>query len=869
LKIGRTIPPAAAPVSARDLFRGVSGLFGDRYLGKIENEIREYFGSDFVFLVSSGRAALVLILKGLSSLQPRKKVLIPAYTCYSVASAVVHAGLEIALCDVDPETMDFDYAQLERLADRDTLCIMSTHLFGIPSDVDRTRAICRQNGIFLVEDAAQAMGVEIAGRMLGTAGDVGFFSLGRGKNITCGSGGIILTSSKEIGESIREYHRESGKEPAGEVFQGIVEAFFMKIFLNPLLYWFPKGLPFLGIGETKFNPVFPVYRLNNFKAGILGSWQERMEEYNKGRIIIGRQYKDALGLRKGRKIYSGDIPYLRFPVYANAPEAKTRACELYGALGVSPMYPDSVNRIDDLRDEFGEARFPGAERIAQRLMTLPTHVIVRERDRDRICHAIQPHCGPCEGERTVHLSRQAGSRTAMAAIPEICDTLKRDVIVSPHDPGIARRFIEEYEKRRVVDNDLQAIYLKLKYFHDPCKYKYLNLIGNLYMESRKPYLAALCFLESVRVHPAQPEIYRKYEGIRDCLQPVPYRDAAEHETLVSVIMGTYNRSTEIIESVDSVLRQTEQDFELIVINDGGEVDVENLLRHRNSPKIKYHKLRENMGHAAVLNEGVRTSKGRFIAYLDDDDVYYPDHLQRLLNALRQGGGKIAYSNTKMVSGSLADGYFRADDIKGFWNVEYDKNKLIANNFISNLSVLHEKSVFSEIGLFVEDLRVVMDWELWLRASLKYDFSHVDAYTGEYRFKAGNITTTNRLLMDFYTKLVRNYYLYYRGLVAKLEYFLRQGMTEAARKVYSDIRDGYKGYFKSPDSSEELLKFSLYYHDNAFTNEIAIDFFNRDTRRYLRYVNDSKRFGLLVPVSHLIPQKVVKVVRKRLEQNHLK
>ena len=81
----------------------------------------------------------------------------------------------------------------------------------------------------------------------------------------------------------------------------------------------------------------------------------------------------------------------------------------------------------------------------------------------------------------------------MANIPDLRDTLMRDAIVAPHDPGNAKRFISEYEKRPVEDNDLQSIYLKLKYFHDPDKHKYLNRIGNLYLESRKPYLAALCF----------------------------------------------------------------------------------------------------------------------------------------------------------------------------------------------------------------------------------------------------------------------------------------------------------------------------------------------------------------------------------------
>lgn len=399
MKISRTIPPAAAPISARDLFRGISGGSGGANSEKIVKEIRAYFGTESVFLVSSGKAALTLILKGLSSIRSRKKVLIPAYTCYSVPSAVVKAGLEIELCDLDPDTLDFDYAQLERLADSDTLCIVSTHLFGIPSDVDRVRRICEERGIFLVEDAAQAMGVEIGGRNLGTLGDAGFFSLGRGKNITCGSGGIILTSSKEISESIKRYHQELGEEPPAEYLRSIAEVVLMTLFLHPLLYWFPKGLPFLGIGETRFDPGFPVYRLSGFKAGILASWREKMEEYNRRRLMNGRYYMDALRLRKGWKIHSADIPFLRFPVYAKDPDAKVRACDRYGVLGVSPMYPDSVNRIDDLRDKFSEARYPGAEQIAQRLMTLPTHVIVRERDRDRICQALEPYCGTCEGDR--------------------------------------------------------------------------------------------------------------------------------------------------------------------------------------------------------------------------------------------------------------------------------------------------------------------------------------------------------------------------------------------------------------------------------------------------------------------------------------
>ena len=103
-------------------------------VGKRESEIREYFGSESVFLVSSGKAALVLILHALSSLRSRRKVLIPAYTCYSVPSAIVRSGLEIVLCDVNPDTLDFNYDRLEFLADEETLCVIPTHLFGICSE---------------------------------------------------------------------------------------------------------------------------------------------------------------------------------------------------------------------------------------------------------------------------------------------------------------------------------------------------------------------------------------------------------------------------------------------------------------------------------------------------------------------------------------------------------------------------------------------------------------------------------------------------------------------------------------------------------------------------------------------------------------
>ncbi|HLE18594.1 MAG TPA: aminotransferase class V-fold PLP-dependent enzyme, partial [Syntrophales bacterium] len=249
----------------------------------MESEFKEYFGTDHVFFVSSGKAALYLILLALKSIRNRTKVIIPAYTCYSVPSAVLKAGLKIVPCDIRAETLDFDSEALKILLDDDTLCIIPTHLFGIPSDVDNIKNICQGRGIYIIEDAAQAMGVTSGEKKLGTLGDVAFFSLGRGKNITCGSGGIIVTYSEEIADVLRKLYRGVKRVTVREYLADIISVVLMSLFIMPFLYWFPHGLPFLKIGETKFYRDFPVFRLSGFQAGLMRRWREALDAYNRGR----------------------------------------------------------------------------------------------------------------------------------------------------------------------------------------------------------------------------------------------------------------------------------------------------------------------------------------------------------------------------------------------------------------------------------------------------------------------------------------------------------------------------------------------------------------------------------------------------------
>src|SRR5262245_47058706 len=105
MRIGRTLPPAAAALTPGDLWQGLKSLRGGRPVEALEREIGGHFGVPHVALVSSGTAALVVALRSLKRLAPKRtEVVVPAYTCFSVPAAVVRAGLVPVPCDINPST---------------------------------------------------------------------------------------------------------------------------------------------------------------------------------------------------------------------------------------------------------------------------------------------------------------------------------------------------------------------------------------------------------------------------------------------------------------------------------------------------------------------------------------------------------------------------------------------------------------------------------------------------------------------------------------------------------------------------------------------------------------------------------------------
>lgn len=401
MRIGRTLPPAAAPIYKYDILKGFEGLIrGQAELDDFRLEIKEYFQVRHCFLLSSGKAALSIILQALKQISPdRDAVIIPAFTCYSVPSAIVRAGLKVRLCDVNPETLDFNFIELRKITKTKNklLAVVCPHLFGLPADIAKVSGILADPRIAVIEDAAQAMGGVFNNRQLGTLGDIGFFSLGRGKAFSTVNGGIIITNSKEIAEKIETgIHEKAGRSVPSNV-KLMAYALALSVLTNPSLFWLPKLMPRLKLGETIYDAEFPVNQFSPFQAGLARNWRKRIT------VFQTHRKQNALYWRKVLKrfpwlqpipiineLMEETWPLLRFPVLVQNSSLKKFLLEIsekYG-LGIMITYPGSIDTIEELELEYKGESFPGAQKCVDCLVTFPVHGFVSPNDRQRIIRCL-------------------------------------------------------------------------------------------------------------------------------------------------------------------------------------------------------------------------------------------------------------------------------------------------------------------------------------------------------------------------------------------------------------------------------------------------------------------------------------------------
>lgn len=397
----RTLPPAAAPILPRDILHGLWGAHrGQAEIERFTAELKETFQVKHCILVSSGKTALTLTLKSLHSMHPdRDQVLIPAFTCYSVPSAIVRAGLRVRLVDIDPATLDFDPQSLEAHAfsSEKLLAVVVPHLFGLPADLKRIRQIIPDPKVSIIEDAAQAMGGVDRGFFLGTQGDVGFFSLGRGKALSAVQGGVVVTDCPHIGPELESALQTLNVQTSAQGLKIAAYSLALSVLMHPSMFWIPKSVPGLQLGETIFDPRFDMHRFSSFQAGLVRNWPQRLCSWQQVRKHnVGYWHKALRRFTWCGPIFSltqlSDIPpLLRYPAMVTSAAFHTALLQVSEqcGLGIMPSYPDSIDGIQGLQIVNASQGFPGAKECARRLVTFPVHSYLSRKDRERIIKCLE------------------------------------------------------------------------------------------------------------------------------------------------------------------------------------------------------------------------------------------------------------------------------------------------------------------------------------------------------------------------------------------------------------------------------------------------------------------------------------------------
>lgn len=199
--------------------------------------------------------------------------------------------------------------------------------------------------------------------------------------------------------------------------------------------------------------------------------------------------------------------------------------------------------------------------------------------------------------------------------------------------------------------------------------------------------------------------------------------------LVSIIMPVHNGQKFITKSIESVLEQSYENWELIIVNDGStDLTEEIVIKFQNlTNKVKYF-YKVNEGQVKATNFGILKSNGDYVAFLDSDDLWESDKLNKQVNFISKNKN-IDFLYAKYNSIDEYGNLLSTNNSHGSLNHHED---LLKRCFIGRLTVMVKKSILVELDLFDEFLHSTDDWDMWIRISKKFQLSFLDEVVASYR-----------------------------------------------------------------------------------------------------------------------------------------
>jgi glycosyltransferase involved in cell wall biosynthesis len=230
-----------------------------------------------------------------------------------------------------------------------------------------------------------------------------------------------------------------------------------------------------------------------------------------------------------------------------------------------------------------------------------------------------------------------------------------------------------------------------------------------------------------------------------------------YQEKVSVIIPTYNRAEFLRSAIVSALNQTFKNIEIIVADDKSTDNTKEVVESFKDRRIKHITNKINMGPSATRNSAILASKGEYIAFLDDDDEWVPEKLQKQIELLDKSSPDICgvYSDRLIIdrsSNKIVSEGLQTKKVRG--NL---LSQLVMCNQINTCTVLLKRRCLDKVGLFDETISYMEDRDLWIRLSLNWDFEYInEPLTRTYLHKQGHLSARLKEQTEGRKKLLTKY-----------------------------------------------------------------------------------------------------------------
>lgn len=346
-----------------------------------ENEIAQYLGCKYAVTCANGTDALILALEALGIGQGDEVITTP-FTFFATAEAISRVGATPVFVDVLIDTFNIDPEKIENKITARTKAILPVHIFGQPAQMDEITDIAVRHGLFVIEDACQAMGADYNGTKAGTIGDLGCFSFFPTKNLSCfGDGGLVVTNCEEKAHILRALRAHGGGRTGEYAYR------LLNKHEPERMYDLPDNDM-----EKYYNYIIGYNsRLDEIQAAILRIKLKYLDEWNRKRQQLAERYNSRLKnttLVAQKCIPSANSIYHQYVVQS---ERKDELCGFLKTKGISTgvYYPVPLHLQMAYRYlHYKEGDLPVSEYLSKRTLALPVYPELSYEDQDYIINCI-------------------------------------------------------------------------------------------------------------------------------------------------------------------------------------------------------------------------------------------------------------------------------------------------------------------------------------------------------------------------------------------------------------------------------------------------------------------------------------------------